>query len=260
MRCSSCDKSAIINSPARCKEHFVAEFERRVFDTIGEHRLIKPTDRVAVAVSGGKDSLTVLHLLSQAYDVTAIAVDEGIAGYREKTLGDARRFCVERNIPLRILSFKETYGDTIDELSPERSCSICGVRRRDLLNRGATGFDVLATGHNADDECQAVLMNLLRGHTALFGRIGPSTPGVMGMVRRVKPLYFCTEKEVATYAHLHGFIGEFTECPNADRSYRQLIKESLNEYARAHPGVKRRLLDGFLKAKSLKKTSASGAS
>jgi uncharacterized protein (TIGR00269 family) len=255
MECVTCGKHAIIDQPARCREHFIADFEARVKRTIDEHGLIPPGSRIAVAVSGGKDSLTVLTLLRKWYgNVTAIVIDEGIAGYRERTLADARRVCAQLGVPLVIKSFKELTGMTLDEMLKRRRfnpCAVCGALRRHLLNVAAKEFDVLATGHNADDEAQAVLMNLIKGNTEVFPRLGPvSGNGRRGFTRRVKPLYFCTEREVVAYAYLNGLLDTFVECPNTEESYRGMIRDELNRYAQSRPGAKRRLLERFLTAKA----------
>ena len=270
MQCDSCPEAAVISLPQLCKEHFIAHFEEKVRSTIEGYGLIAPGMRIAVAVSGGKDSLTVLTLLNRWYgNVTAIAIDEGIAGYREHTLEDARRVCAEQEISLIIRSYKDFAGMTLDEMLAKRQmhpCTLCGALRRHLLLIASKGFDVLATGHNADDEAQAVLMNIIRGNTEVFPRGGPVTgSGGQGFVRRVKPLYFCSEKEVMTYAFLKGLVGSgrgetsqeegalvlprFTECPNIDESYRHLVRDELNRYAQSRPGVKERLLHRFLVAK-----------
>jgi uncharacterized protein (TIGR00269 family) len=252
MKC--CDRPAVIDN--RCADHFSEEFEEKVRKTIQDYELIIPGERIAVAVSGGKDSLTVLTLLKKWFnDVTAIAIDEGIAGYREHTLKDVERVCAEWHIPLIIKSYKELTGMTLDEMLAKKKmhpCTVCGTLRRHLLNVASKDFDVLATGHNADDEAQAVLMNLLRGNTELFARLGPiSGAGAKGFTKRVKPLYFCTEKEVMTYAFLHKLASSFTECPNVNESYRHLVRDELNRYAQSHPGVRQRILANFLMAKQL---------
>jgi uncharacterized protein (TIGR00269 family) len=254
MQCIQCLNQAVIDQPARCKEHFIAAFEQRVRETIDEHSLIKPGDRIAVAVSGGKDSLTVLTLVTRWFDnVTAIAIDEGINGYREHTLADVRKTCDRVGVPLVVRSYKDLTGMTLDEMMRKRKfhpCTVCGTLRRHLLNVASKEFDVLVTGHNADDEAQAVLMNIVKGNTEIFPRLGPTTgSGAKGFTRRVKPLYFCTEKEVMTYAFLTGLLDTFVECPNIGESYRHLIRDELNSYAQSHQGVKERVLKRFLKAK-----------
>jgi tRNA-5-methyluridine54 2-sulfurtransferase len=252
MQCAYCDRKAVLDQ--RCKEHFIEYFEDKVRKTMAEHNLVAPGDRIAVAVSGGKDSLTVLTLLHKWFGhVTAIAVDEGIAGYRDKTLEDARRVCEEHKIPLVIKSYEELTGMTLDTMLEKRKfhpCTVCGTLRRHLLQIASRDCDVLATGHNADDEAQAVLMNIIKGNTELFARLGPSSGnGAHGFTRRIKPLYFCTEKEVMAYAFIAGLVTDFTECPNIDESYRHLLRDELNRYAQRHPGVRQRLLLRFLEAK-----------
>lgn len=254
MRCHLCDQPAIISQPPRCKQHFIEDFEGRVKTTIERFRLIRPGQRIAVACSGGKDSLTVLSLLKRWHDdVTAIVVDEGIAGYREKTLRDLERVCGELGVPIVKLSYEEYAGETLDSILARKeihACTVCGVFRRHLIAVASRDFDVLATGHNLDDEAQTVLMNLIRGNTDVLPRGGPVTGvGAKGFTQRVKPLYFCSEKEVATYAWLHGFVSAFTECPNARNGYRWNVRQALNRYEARHPGAKRRLLEWFLAMK-----------
>ncbi len=251
MRCHLCDLPAVIGSPARCREHFVGGFEQKVRGTIERFDLIRPGQRIAVAASGGKDSLTVLSLLKRWYgDVTAITVDEGIAGYREHTLADLRAACGRLEVPLVVASYKELTGFTLDEILARKrvhACAVCGVLRRHLIALASKGFDVLATGHNADDEAQTVLMNLLRANTGLLLRNGPKTGvGARGFTQRVKPLYLCSEKEVMTYAYLMGLTGRFTECPNACDGYRWMVRGELNAYEAASPGARMRLLERFL--------------
>lgn len=270
MRCEQCDSTAIIDGPLRCERHFIEDFEARVRRTIEEHNLIPASGRIAVAVSGGKDSLVVLTLLHRWFGndgvdvgsdsvrggdrVVAIAIDEGIDGYRDRTLDEARRVCVANGIPLIVKSFEELSGqrlDTIVKTKGTHPCSVCGTLRRRLLADASKGFDVIATGHNADDESQAVLMNIIRGNTELFARLGPSTGSHdAGFTRRVKPLYFCPEREVMAYAYIKGFARGFEECPYARQSYRQIVRDALNDYAQSHHGVKDRLLRRFLVAKA----------
>jgi len=256
MRCSLCDETAVMAEPARCKAHFIEDFERRVVETITEFDLLRTGMRVPVAVSGGKDSLTILTILKRAgHDVTAIAIDEGIAGYRDKTLEDARRHCEVLGVPLKIYSFQELAGMPLDAMVARghHPCSVCGTLRRHLLNVAAKGFDVIATGHNADDEAQAVLMNIIKGNTELFSRLGPrsgnASSGASGFTPRVKPLYFCAEKEVLAYAWLNGIADTFVECPHVTQSYRHVIRDALNSYAK-DAETKRKILRNYLAMKA----------
>ncbi len=254
-QCSLCNNPAVIDNPLFCKEHFTIDFENRVFATIKEYNLIKESSKVAVAVSGGKDSLTVLTILNKQYPVTAILIDEGIADYRDHTIEDMKRVCADKKIPYKIYSFKEYSGMTLNEMiqnGTSHPCSTCGTMRRQLLNIASKEFDIIATGHNADDESQAILMNIIRGNTEIFPRLGPSS-GIhehKEFVQRIKPLYFCTEKEIMTYAYLHNLIRGYNECPHAGKSYRSIVRDELNNYAQSHPAARKTLLKQFLNFKS----------
>jgi uncharacterized protein (TIGR00269 family) len=257
MRCSRCSENAVISAPCLCRKHFLKRFEEKVAATIRDFKLLRKGEKVVVASSGGKDSTATLFLLERlGYNVTALAIDEGIKGYRGKTLSNLKRFCKKSHIPIKIISFKDksSYGETLDAILSDNSslhpCTVCGTFRRQLLNRYAKGFDVIATGHNADDEAQSVLMNLCRANLDLFPRGGPMTTShEKGFVRRVKPLYFCTEKEVMLYAVLNSLTLTFSECPYAHLSYRASVRDLLNEYEAKHVGAKVKILQHYLTVK-----------
>ena len=124
-----------------CEAHFIAWFEERVFTTVDEYAMISPGEKVLVAASGGKDSLTLLHIMKKRYDVTAFCVDEGIAGYREHTIVDLKRICEREGVPFIVRSFKEEKGATLDEINPDHPCTTCGVYRRDLIADEAKQYD-----------------------------------------------------------------------------------------------------------------------
>ena len=252
MKCKKCVKKAVFLNPDYCKNHFIEYFEKKVKHTIDRFDMLNRNDKVVVACSGGKDSISTLHLLNKLHgNVSALAIDEGISGYRPKTLMDLKLFCRENSIKLKIVSFKKEFKKTLDQMlkKQEHPCTVCGTLRRNLLNKYAKGFDKLATGHNLDDESQAILMNLLKNQTFLLNSLGLVSRKNTNFVPRVKPLYFCSEKEVATYALLKGFQISFTECPNIAVAYRAQVRDSLNDYEKNHPGTKRNIIESFLKLK-----------
>lgn len=267
MHCSKCELKAVIELQhgALCRNHFFNYFEDKVFKTINKFQLIERGDKICVATSGGKDSLTVLYLTKkylQKYnfpstELFAIAVDEGINNYREKTLEDLQQFCKEHNVPLYTVSNKEEFGTTLDQAYPtinkdtnKKPCNICGVWRRYLLNKYARkrGATKVVTGHNLDDETQVIVMNMFKANATLAGRIGPRS----GMeehdsfVQRVKPLYLCSEKEVRLYTLLKGWHIQFVECPYSRTGFRHDVQEMLNDMEHKYPGTKQGVINSFL--------------
>lgn len=253
MKCGICSEKAVYKR--YCSKHFKDYFENKVKVTIKRFGLLKKKDNVAVAVSGGKDSMALLHVLHKlGYRITAVAVDEGIAGYRDKTLKTMTSYCKSEDIGYRIVSFKDNFGKTLDEIMDKekiRPCSVCGVFRRYLLNLHTRKFDVIATGHNLDDEAQAILMNLVKSNMSLLFRLGPVSGyhNNESFTKRIKPFYLCPEKEVMIYSFLNKLNTEFSECPNVGLSFRLRIRDRLNEIELKMPGTKRNLVDWFLRIK-----------
>ncbi len=250
MNCVHCSSKAVVSSPPYCKEHFILYIEEKVQRTIERFRLIDAGDKIAVAVSGGKDSQTVLYILHKLYgNVHGIAIDEGIPGYRDRTLKDLETFCTTHSIPFGIHSFQNRFGKMLGSFPVHGGiCTTCGVLRRYLLNERAAGYDKIATGHNLDDECQSVMMNLLKGNLFLLAKLGPKSGIVLrnGFTQRIKPLYLCTEKEITTYAFLKGFPVDFIECPNAADGFRSSVRDGLNNIEMQHAGTKCNIIETFL--------------
>ena len=230
-----------------CADHFASDVEERVRRTIREYAMVRPGDRLAVALSGGKDSTVLLHLLHQLLpgaDLVAVTVDEGIEGYRDATLRSASATVARLGIEHHVASFSDLYGKTLDELvrdQPPRACSICGILRRKAVNTLArqARASKLATGHNLDDEAQSVLMNWLRGDREKVLR-RPGEGGGQGLIPRVKPLMEIPEKEVALYSILKGLFVELPECPHRHTALRGEIRGMLTALERGHPGTMHR--------------------
>lgn len=244
---------------------FIKYFENKVFKTIRKFNLLELDDKIVVAVSGGKDSITVLYLVHKYLsrknlqkNLTALAIDEGIEGYRPPTLTFLENFCKKLNVDLHIDSYKMNFGSTQDNnvkvlrgkklnISP---CNICGTFRRTSLNKGARNLKAtkVVTGHNIDDEAQSILINIFKNNFKILARQGPYN-GVVDdemFIPRVKPLYFCTEKEVRLYAILKGFDVSYDECPYARGSFRQNLGEMINSLEDEHKGVKNSIINFYL--------------
>jgi uncharacterized protein (TIGR00269 family) len=175
--------------------------------------------------------------------VTAITVDEGIAGYREQTIQSAVHLTGSLGVGHYLISFADLFGADLDTLlrrngTKEKACTVCGVLRRRALEEAARriGATKLATGHNRDDEAQSVLMNVLRGD--LIRLVQDSSSGVPDcFIPRIKPLSVVTEKEVVTYLFVRGSYTELPECPYTDSALRSEIRIMLSGLEYRHPGT-----------------------
>ena len=262
MGCKNCKTNPVIrltNSEIKlCKKCFINYFEKKVQKNLRKFRLIDKGDRIAVACSGGKDSTVVLYILKnllkdRTLKIQAIAIDEGIHDYRDKSLEFLKKFCEEQEVKLSIYSYKKEFGKSLDEILKTYKgipCSVCGVLRRYLLNKKSKELDVnkLATGHNLDDEAQSVLMNIFRNNIKITARLGPIN-GIKTdkrFIKRIKPLYLMTEKEITTYAYLKGLMDKFTECPHDTNSYRAQVRDILNDFEAKHEGTKHGIMMSFL--------------
>lgn len=239
-----------------CERHFTGMVERRVLKEIRRQGPYPPGARVAVAVSGGKDSVVALRLLhrvlSPRRDVSlhAVTVDEGIEGYRPASLAVAEKAAADLGVPWTLVSYAEEAGVTMDEVVARKAeglpCTYCGPLRRRSLNRAAksVGATHLATGHNLDDVAQSVLMNTLRGDTSRAMRLGPHRETVPGLVPRLMPLRAVPEREVALYAILNGIPYHDGECPYSVGATRGRFRDLLLQLEEDEPGTRQRLVAG----------------
>ena len=265
MACKFCSEKPVIkltnNEEKLCRSCFIKYFERKAIRTINKYKLIEENDRIVIGISGGKDSLSVLNLLNKyskkrnnKITVTALLIDEGIKNYRDHSIEDAKKFCESNKIKLHIASYEKETGKTLDKIKKQHkntiACSMCGVLRRYLLNKSSRDLKAtkLATGHNLDDEAQSIIMNQFRHNISLSARLGPMT-GIKKdsrFIPRIKPFYFLTEKEIATYAYLHGLISKFNECPYCEESNRFYIRDVLNDIEAKYPGTKHSIVASFM--------------
>lgn len=222
------------NGQPICKECFYEKFETEIHDTIITYKLFSPGEVVALGASGGKDSTVlayVMKTLNDRYDyqldLRLLSIDEGITGYRDDSLETVKRNEVQYGLPLTILSYKELYGWTMDDIvrqiGRKNNCTFCGVFRRQALDRGAFHIkaDKVVTGHNADDVAETVIMNLLRGDVARLQRCTSIvTADDPSGIPRVKPLKYAYEKEIVAYAYYKKLDYFSTECIYAPEAYR----------------------------------------
>ena len=290
-KCSQCSKPAVIYRKHEgrhlCAAHFIRSFEKKVKATISKYDMVDRNDVICVALSGGKDSCTTLYILSRIFgrrpdiNIFALTIDEGIEGYRDESIEMAKNLCKRLEVEHHIVSFKDEFGMTLDERIKEASenaknglweggpCTYCGVARRYMLNKYARKFGAtkVATGHNLDDEVQAILMDYINGNLNRASRMGktadpwsishaqPETQ-INGNIKnllsikeklfipRIKPFRETPEKEVALYAVSKNMGAQFAECPHVT-GIRFLTRDFINELEAKHSGSKYSILETF---------------
>jgi len=234
-----------------CGKCFRHTIEERVRKTATTYQMLEYNDHVAVAVSGGKDSLTLLNLLVKLEKrfpksrITAISVDEGIDGYRDEALELAKTACEKLGVEQTVVSYRELFGITTDEIAEMRlgqtPCAYCGVFRRKAINKAAdmVGATKIATAHNLDDEVQTILLNMLHGDPLRIVRSSPVLRDPRGrFLTRIKPLCEIPEKEIVLYAYLTGLEFQSVACPHGSEALRNDIRSFLNQMEQKHPGTK----------------------
>jgi uncharacterized protein (TIGR00269 family) len=262
MRCTRCRDEAWVevrrHNAAYCGDCFQRFFRDQVARAISHEKMFSREDQILVAVSGGKDSLALWDvLLDLGYDADGLYIDLGIGEYSSSSRVMTEQFAGARERTLHISSLDQSYGVTVPliaEQTRRAPCSGCGLAKRYLFNREAAerGYDVVATGHNLDDEAATLLGNVLHWQTGYLARQAPVLEAEdAGLVRKVKPLYRLSEHETAAYAVIKGIEYVVEECPNAVGAKSILHKEALNLLEQQSPGTKQAFLLGFLdKARS----------
>ena len=256
MKCRRCKAPAVIDvrrhNAGFCADCFTRHCREQVRRAINEHDMFDPDARVLVAVSGGKDSLGLWQLLRELdYEADGLYVGLGIGEYSDRSGDAARAFAAQRGWTLLEVDLRDTYGFDVPggaQAIRRVPCSACGMSKRHVFNDAArsNGYDVLATGHNLDDEAAVLLGNVLRWETGYLGRQHPVLPEAEGFVRKVKPLVRLSERELAAYCVLRGIDYIVEECPMAAGNRHLGYKELLNGIEERSPGTKAAFLFGFL--------------
>jgi len=239
-----------------CQQCFAESVEVKVRATVSKYDMFNFDDRIAVAISGGKDSISLLHILAKMElqhpeaSLVAVTVDEGIKSYRDEALQIAAANCQTLGVEHQVVSFKKLYGFTLDELIAKArrkgrkeltSCAYCGVLRRKALNVAAREVeaDKIATAHTLDDEVQTILMNIFRGDISRLAKEKPMTDEVHPkFVQKVKPFCEIPERETTLYAYVKNIRFQDTPCPYASEAMRNDVRAMLNRIEEKHAGTK----------------------
>ncbi len=270
MKCDRCENIAVYSRKYSgenfCSKCFSEAILRKTAKTISKYNMIKNDELVCVAVSGGKDSLALLHIMDHMsknhnFRLEVVTIDEGIPGYRNEALEIVNNFCSKINVKHSVYSYKELFDLTLDDALNLRenekmsSCSICGTLRRRAMDYAAKdiGADVIATGHNLDDNLQSFFINLLSGDTNKIGWMGPDTS--KNTLRKIKPFCEIYESEIVFYAFTNQIPFQTEPCPHMNEGIRTEIREFLNSLETHHSGIKNNFFKSSLKISELVKNS-----
>jgi len=235
------------------KAEFIRYVKKKTLKTIQKYNMLRFDDKIAVAVSGGKDSVALLYIIDEIErefptEIVIVHVDEGIANYSDKSEPIIAKHAKILGYKVCQAKFKDLFGFTIDDVAKYYSegkmnlepCSICGEWRRWALNKLArdSGATVLATAHTLDDFAQTVLMNVIRNSLDRLLRLAITRERVVeGFVPRVYPFIELYEKETALYTHLLELDHNDIPCPYAQLSMRWDIRLFLYQQEEKHPGT-----------------------
>lgn len=270
MICDRCQNQAVYSrkysGEKLCSGCFSNSILRKTAKTISKYKMIQNNELVAVAVSGGKDSLALLNIMKEMsnthnFRIKAITIDEGIPGYRNEALDIVREFCENLGVELRTYSYKDLFDLTLEKALELRenektsSCSICGTLRRRAMDHAARdiGADVIATGHNLDDTLQTFVINMLSGDTNKIGWMDPDNSE--NTLRKIKPFCEIYESEIVFYAFTNNIPFQSEPCPHMNEGIRTEIREFLNSLENQHHGIKNNLFRSVVRVSQIVKDS-----
>lgn len=279
--CSKCKKAESAfhreySGERLCRKCFMRSIEDKVAKTISKYSMIGYGQKVAVGVSGGKDSLSMLYVLKMLFDqhpnngneLVAVTIDEGIKGYRDESLQIVKDFCAQLGVKSKVLSYKSLFGVDMDEAIVRRpsekmsSCSMCGTFRRRAIDIAAEAVyaDVVATAHNMDDQLQTFMINLLAGDVERIGWIYPEPMQYATGMKKVKPFIEIYEYEIAFYALQRDIPFQSEECPYMNESIRTELREFFNRLEKDHPGIKNNAYNSMMKISKTLRSAPAGES
>ncbi|WP_165492289.1 ATP-binding protein [Egibacter rhizosphaerae] len=254
-QCQVCGRAVVIEIPrhraAFCAEHLVDHIRGQVRHAIDRHGMLSYDDRVLVAVSGGKDSLALWDVLLDMGYHDGLYLGLGIGDYSQRSEQVVSDFAERRGVTLHAIDLATEFGYSIPDatgVKDRSACGVCGLSKRYVFNKVALdhGYDVMATGHNLDDEAAQLLGNVLRWQTPFMARQSPALAASGGLAKKVKPLYRVGEREMAAYCIVRGLDYIVEECPLVGGNTVHHYKDALNELERHFPGTKAQFLYGFL--------------
>jgi tRNA 2-thiocytidine biosynthesis protein TtcA len=217
---------------------------------IADFSMIEEGDRILVAVSGGKDSYTMLHLLRAlqrkapvTFDLRVVNVDQGHPGYPGHLL---REYMAREGHDFTMIE-EDTYSIVTDKIPKGKTyCSLCSRLRRGILYRVAKEFgcNKIALGHHRDDVLQTLFLNLV-----FAGQLGAMPPRLVadgGSLVVIRPLVYCAEEDIRAFAELAAFpILPCDLCGTQEHLQRKAMARLIDQLERDHPGTKTVMLSAL---------------
>lgn len=224
----------------------------KISNAIKKFQMFSRQEKILVALSGGKDSISLAHSLKNLnYKIECVFIDLGIPGISAKSLKISQDFTKIFQIPLTIVSSKSIEAITMPEIAekyPERSCAACGSIKRKILNDFAlkNSFDVLTTGHHLEDEAVGLFANNLRWDFSYLKKSVPLLKEKEAFIKRAKPLCFCHEEEIREYSQSLNIEIMGDTCPYSDEGTRKKYRAVLDCIEKFFPRFTEEYYKNFL--------------
>jgi len=261
LKCRKCGKEAVVklehyNLPL-CEEHFYEFFEGRVEKAIKRFKMLEKGEKILVAVSGGKDSMTVWYVLNKlGYEADGLFIRLGSGKSIDMTQEMIEGFAKELGRKLIVEdATRYLYGLSTFEAAKvlrRPTCSFCGMVKRYLMNKVAveSGYDVLVTGHNLDDEASQLLGNILHWQIGYITRGWPVLEKTHEkFVRKVKPLVLNYEDDIKLYAKMKGIPFLESACPFSIGATSKVYKRVLKGLEEEQKGITLSFYTGYIREK-----------
>ena len=239
-----------------CLDCFLDFFKKRIKETIERFKMFSEKDKIAVAISGGKDSTALAKALKDlGYNITLFHINCQIKenDYSEKSQRAVEEFAKKESLPLKILNFKDEIEVDVKlaaKISKKEICGVCGMIKRYLLNREAKDFDVIVTGHTLNDEAGSLLKSLIFWQEGFIKRQFPVLREEESLKKRAKPLTLCFERETKLFCDILKLPYLKERCPLRGGTY-VLFKRIIEDLENEMPSSALNFYKGFLKRKRI---------
>lgn len=216
---------------------------------VDDYQMIEDGDKIAIGVSGGKDSLSLLYALKglqrfypKKFELMAVTVDLGFQNFNLKSI---KKLCGELEIPYQTVH-TEIGKIVFEERKENNPCSLCAKMRKGALNDAVKtqGFNKIAYAHHKDDVIETMLMSLL--FEGRFHTFSPKTHLQRTELTLIRPMIYVWEADVIGFCHKYNLSVAKSPCPVDGHTNRQYIKELVKNLNREHPGCKERMFTAIV--------------